>query len=427
MINKKISKRIISVFLAAVLVFAQNFPVFAAENVSADGVIDEAAVGDVLTEETVSEQASGNTIVEGTVPEEPANDEQADVKPATDEPENGKPVDDAPVIDQPAEEEPETDKPATEEPASQDPVAEEPAAEETPAGESVSTDEQTKKEAVDNIVSEEAAAVPKNETKKSTDASIKESSDSRIFEAGSMLPTGAKINLKDEFGYDSDYKGLKFSITSGKGCAEINGNSLIAKKAGDVTVRATYKYDGEKGEDETSYTIYTVGFNKKSVTLNEKGEYDSSQIMKGDPSGVSPEWSSSAETVATVDQSGKVTVLTGGTTVISASYSYGDKAKVCKYKLIVKLPGLKVSEKTVNLGSIFSTKVINLEKGTAVSWYLDSTETRAEFVDQEKGKIKIKSVTQEGSPILLHCKAGSEELTCQITTTEPYLGGLPKN
>ncbi|MCR5651965.1 MAG: Ig-like domain-containing protein [Lachnospiraceae bacterium] len=323
------------------------------------------------------------------------------------------------------------EEPQEEEPVSGEPVVEETVTEEAGSEEAVSGETVVEETVIEEPEPEEAAvqkATPEEPVKETSEEPENKINSARINEGGSSIPTGAKVNLKEEFGIDSDYKSVVFTITSGKSCAELSGSTLIAKKAGEVSVKVKYKYDGEKGEDETSFTIYAVGFKKKSIIVNEKGEYDATQNMKGDLSEGSPAWSSSAETVATVDPStGKVNVLAGGTTVISAEYSYGEKSKICKFKLVVKLPGFKVSSKSVKFGAVFTPKLVNLEKGTPVNYYLDSNETRAEFTDQSKGKVRVKGVATDESPILLHCTAGSEELTCSLTTTEPYISGLPKS
>ncbi len=380
--KNRVLMKITAFMMAAVLVFAQNCFVFAAEE-TAPG--EEAVSEDAVTEEPAAEES----VVEEPVAEEPAAEESVGGESTAEEPA---------VPDEPA--------------AAEEPVAEEP---------SVSAGSAPEETFVQDAASEEiTAAEPEADTATSA----------RIFEGGGdSIPVGAKINLKSYFGMDSEYKNVKFSITSGKSCAELNGSTLVAKKAGDVGVKVTYKYDGEKGEDETGFTIYSVGFKKKKVIWNDKSEYDATQNLKGDTVEGSPTWSSSAETVAKIDSStGKVTVLAGGSTVISAAYSYGeDKTKICKFKLIVKLPGLKISSKQVKFGGVFITPLVNIEKGTEVTWSLDSGETRAVFVDQEKGKIKLVGVATESSPVLLHAKAGTEELTASITTTEPAIGGLPKS
>ncbi len=373
--KNEMMKRISAVLLAVALAVGQCVIAYGEETAAPEDSVSQEAV----TEKIVTEEA--------TVEEPEANE------PVVNEPEAGEPEVSEPVQEEPGAGGAEADEPSTGLPTGE--VSEpEIMQENEPAGEDVPA----------------------------------QISFARINEGGSPIPVGAKVNLKEEFGLDSDCKGVKYTITSGKSLAEISGSTLIAKKAGDVDVKVTYKYDGEKSENETSFTIYTVGFRKKTVTLNEKGEYDATQNLKGDTVEGSPTWSSSAQTVATVDPStGKVNVLAGGTTMISAEYSYGEKTKICKFKLYVKLPGLKVSEKKIKFGGTFSTKIINLEKGTQVSWYLENGETRAAFIDQEKGKIKITGLATDDSPVLLHAKAGSEELTCRVTTTEPYLGGLPKN
>ncbi|MBO4374541.1 MAG: Ig-like domain-containing protein [Lachnospiraceae bacterium] len=391
-----IIRKTAAVLIAVTLVLSKNTFVFAAEDtISEDAVNEETAVNESGTEEIITK------------------------KPAAEEPVTGESDTEEPAAEEPAE-----DEQAVEEPASGEPVAEEPVSEQ-------SSDEvpATKESADAESVSEEMASVTESSVdEKATEDFKEERSSARIKSGGESIPVGAKISLKDEFGIDSDYKNVKYTVTEGKNCAEINGSTLVAKKAGEVSVKVTYKYDGEKGEDETGFTIYSVGFKKKTVIWNDKSEYDATTNLKTDTVEGTPVWSSSAPTVATIDpNTGKVTVLAGGNTVISATYSYGEKERVCKFKFVVKLPGLKVSSKLIKFGGVFSTKLVNIEKDTPVSWYLDANETRATFVDQEKGKIRVIGVAPEGSPVLLHAKVGTEELTASITTTEPYLGGLPKS
>lgn len=197
-----------------------------------------------------------------------------------------------------------------------------------------------------------------------------------------------------------------------------------------MTVKGTYICNGSFNTDYYRFDIFAAGFSKKGITIKEKCTIDASEIWKGDLLEHPAAWMSSCDPVASVDpQSGKITVKAAGTAVIYACFAFGeDQAKVYRFVIrAAKIGGLRCYSKTLKYGAVFSTKVINTDKDTAITWFLDGDEDRADFVDKEKGIIKLNSMIYDDEPLLLHAQAGEEVYTCTLSCKQPVLKGVPKD
>ena len=130
------------------------------------------------------------------------------------------------------------------------------------------------------------------------------------------IPDGARLN------------------TDGK--LTVDGGTLNGTPSGDVTYKVT------KVELSTSTLALTEG---GSETLT-------ATITPDNATNKNVTWSSSAESVATVDTNGKVTAVGAGTAQITATTADGNKTATCAVTAAAKTYSLSVDKSTLNFGSI---------------------------------------------------------------------------
>ena len=139
------------------------------------------------------------------------------------------------------------------------------------------------------------------------------------------------------------------TINEGESLTIPNGSSLNTD--GKLTVDG-----GTLTGDVTGTVIYKVAdvsLNKTSLTLTDGGsETLTATITPSNATNKNVTWSSSAESVATVDNSGKVTAVGAGTAQITVTTEDGNKTATCTVTVTAKTYSLSVDPATLDFGSI---------------------------------------------------------------------------
>ncbi len=156
--------------------------------------------------------------------------------------------------------------------------------------------------------------------------------------------------------------------------------------------------------DKTEYVFHTIG---ASLTL-------SPTISPSDASDKSISWKSSDESVATVDQNGKVTAKGNGTTSIIVTTTDQSKTDTCKVRVAQWVTGITLDKTTLTLneGQTATISVASITPDNAndksVIWSSDNTSVVT--VDQSgkvkavsKGTASIKATAKDGSGVCGSC------------------------
>ncbi len=161
---------------------------------------------------------------------------------------------------------------------------------------------------------------------------------------------------------------ITWSITSGSLPAGLNLNESTGEITGTPTAEGsstfTVKAENRYGSDsrELSITINApasvsvtgVSLDKTELILTEgDSEALKATIAPADATNKGVTWSSSAESVATVDASGKVTAVTPGTATITVTTEDGNKTASCKVTVIAKTYGISASPAVLSFGSAY--------------------------------------------------------------------------
>lgn len=125
-------------------------------------------------------------------------------------------------------------------------------------------------------------------------------------------------------------------------------------------------------------------------------------------------YASDNETVASVDENGKVTAKAAGTAVITATSAAG---KTAQYKLTVKTPSVKLNASAKTLYVKGSPATVTLKATTAgVTGKVTYTSSKPSVVAvAANGKVTAKAA---GTAVIT-AKCGNYKATCKITVKKP--------
>lgn len=189
-----------------------------------------------------------------------------------------------------------------------------------------------------------------------------------------------------------------------------NGN-VTAKAAGTATITATV--DGKSVSckvtvnGQTTVPVASVELNQTTLELIAGKEATLTATVKpDDATNKTVTWSSNNETVATVDNNGKVTAKAAGEAIITAKV--GDKQATCTVtvtKADVKVTQITISGKnTLNVNDV-ATLTADVQPGDATNKTVVWTSENPDVVKVENGKVTalmpgqavIKATAQDGS------------------------------
>ncbi len=137
--------------------------------------------------------------------------------------------------------------------------------------------------------------------------------------------------------------------------ASVSDSGLVTGlSAGTATITCTTVDGGKTATCEVSVTallIDGITLNTASQTINKGGTFQlSATIDPADASIPGIAWSSSNTSIATVDSTGKVTAVAGGSATITAAATDGSNKKAtCAITVNVPATGVSVSPTTLSL------------------------------------------------------------------------------
>ena len=273
----------------------------------------------------------------------------------------------------------------------------------------------------------------------------------------------ATINVNDQITFTAKVspetateQGVNWSVDkTNNGIVEIsqNGNNVTVtgKSAGRATITAT-AVDGTDVKDSITVTVNPVEV--ASVSITKDGTVTSYETLNKDatlqltatvePSNATNKavtWSSSDETVATVDKNGFVTAVGGGTATITATA--GEQSAECQITVNVPVTGVTISAQggtttspaTLTPGGTLQLSAeVKPEDATnkTVTWSITSDPNEAVTLNSEgntatvtaksAGKVTITATATDGSGV-----SGSIEITVEPVETpggnHPGTGG----
>ena len=213
--------------------------------------------------------------------------------------------------------------------------------------------------------------------------------------------------------------------------ATVDENGKVsAKAAGTAVITVTTKDGGKTAKctvtvKASSVAVTGVSLDKTTLTLTE-GESATlkATVKPDDASNKQVTWSSDKESVATVDENGKVTAKAAGTAVITVTTKDGGKTAKCTVTVkagTVAVTGVSL-DKTSLAMKIGETAILNATvkpdnaSNKQVTWSSDKTSIAT--VD-ENGKVEAKAAGS--ATITVTTKDGGKKATCAVSVTAPTL------
>lgn len=261
--------------------------------------------------------------------------------------------------------------------------------------------------------------IVKINTQKTTDITTK-SATAKGFLASdggdSITRMGFLFSEKEQF--DSDAKEIVVAgITQGAFSAPLENlkpNTKYYVKTFAINGRDTFY--GEIDSFATdALSVSSITLNRTEMTLN----MGASETLYAtiSPEGASKEvtWSSTKESVARVDQTGKVTAIKDGTTKIQAKA--GDKTATCSVTVVIPPEKISISESSITLEEGQGTQLTSTVEPDEASQYLIWESSDNNVATVENGWVDaVKAGT-----CTVTARVGNLSASCEVTVTEKYI------
>ncbi len=210
---------------------------------------------------------------------------------------------------------------------------------------------------------------------------------------------------------DATYKALSWTSSDSRVASVDSKGKVTALAIGSATITV-------KADDQQATCVVTVAVPIQSITLNKseltltKGQSETlvATLKPEDTSDNTVTWSSSNQTVATVDSNGKVTAVGGGKATITAKA--GGKSASCVVTVEVPVESISLNRNDITLGEgeSFTLKATLNPKNATDPVIWSSSDESIATVDQYG---KINAIRAGVANIV--AKAGSKQATCVVT------------
>ena len=227
-------------------------------------------------------------------------------------------------------------------------------------------------------------------------------------EEATLTATVAPDNATDKTVTWSTSDASIATVADGKVTAVKGGQATITAKAGDKSATCTVTVT------KAEVPVKDITVEPTSLEMVEGDEATiTATVTPADATNPTVSWSSSDESVATVD-GGKVTAVKEGTATITAKA--GDKSATCAVtvaKKVIAVTGITLDKPTLSLtegqeAQLTATVTPDNATDKTVTWSSDKT---AVATVDNTGKVKA---VAEGTAVIT-AKAGGKEATCTVT------------
>lgn len=251
------------------------------------------------------------------------------------------------------------------------------------------------------------------------------------------LIAGEQVDVSKAFLDDEcPFSDFKYTV-SPTGFASVNNKGVLAaKKAGEVTVTALDRYNGEVYD-----TIILTILEKPVIKFDKPLTYTGQTISVFDaitnkPGGTDykfVDFLSTKESVASVDSEGKITAISSGNANIKAVISEkGKNGSVKAYyvsaKLTVKVPQFAKTSYSIQTGQklVVSMKNVNASTGAEFSSsdpdrLIVEKQTNKSGAPTGKANITAVKADPDGKPVSIIATIDGKEYTCEVNIKAPVI------
>ena len=211
---------------------------------------------------------------------------------------------------------------------------------------------------------------------------------------------------------------------------DASGN-VKAVKAGSATITVTTKDGSKKATCSVTVTpkpvaVESVSLDKTTLSMTEGASGALKATVKPDnASDKSVTWTSSNESVATVDASGNVKAVKAGSATITVTTKDGSKKATCSVTVTPKpvaVESVSLDKTTLSMtegasGALKATVKPDNATDKSVTWTSSN-----ESVATVGANGNVKAVKAGSATITVTTKDGSKKATCSVTVTAPAAG-----
>ena len=210
-----------------------------------------------------------------------------------------------------------------------------------------------------------------------------------------------------------------------------NAGKVTAVKAGSATITVTTEDGGKTATckvtvKEKIYPVTAVTIDKTSVELTE-GDVTviTATVTPSNASNKNVYWISSDSSIATVDNTGKITAVKAGDATITVTTKDGGKTATCKVTVneeIYPVTGVTLDKNSVELteGDVtIITATVNPSNASNKNVYWTSSDQTVATVDNAG---KVTAVKRGKAVITVTTEDGNKTATCTITVIKPSHG-----
>ena len=196
---------------------------------------------------------------------------------------------------------------------------------------------------------------------------------------------------------------------SGKVTGVNGGKAIITAKSGEKSATC---------EVTVTVPVESVALDQVSITIDvEQTVTLSATVTPEDASDKTVAWSSSDTAIATVDESGKVTGVSGGKAIITAKS--GEKTATCEVTVTVPVESVALDQASITIDveqtvTLSATVTPEDASDKTVAW--SSSDTAIATVD-ESGKV---TGVKEGKATIT-AKSGEKTATCEVTVQKKVI------
>lgn len=216
-------------------------------------------------------------------------------------------------------------------------------------------------------------------------------------------------------------KNVKWSVEDESVATVDENGKVTAKKVGETTVTVTTEDGGKTASCDVTVdeivAVKSVSFEASEQTLLVGGTKTLvPKILPADATNKNLTWKSDDETIAAVDENGKVTAKKVGETTVTVTTEDGSKTASCKVKVVdrIAVTGVSIDKGEVRLkvGEVQVLKAVVKPADATnrnVSWASGNEEIAA--VD-ENGKVTAKAEGQ--TTIMVTTEDGGKTASCEV-------------
>jgi uncharacterized protein YjdB len=244
------------------------------------------------------------------------------------------------------------------------------------------------------------------------------------------LAKGSESSLKAVFApADATDTGITWISDNPDIVSVDDAGTLKALKTGTAVISATSHDGGFKAQCKVTVVIPVTGISLDKTSLGlikGKSQTLTAAITPEDATDKGVAWASSNPSAASVDSTGKVTAVGGGTATITATSQDGEFTAKCTVKVIVPVAGIRFSQSSVSVkkgGSIRLSPIFTPSDATNQSVKWTSSNSSVASVSSSG----IVYGNSEGScTITVTAADGGFTATCQFTV-KPKVPSAPTN